>query len=64
MDFDDLPMKKDTPVTAREKEDLSTYSVDELDDRLERLKAEITRTEENRKAKGASRAAADAFFKS
>ena len=36
MDFDDLPTKKDTPITAVEKEDLYDYSVEELDDRIER----------------------------
>lgn len=64
MDFDDLPVKKDTPLTAVEKEDLSTISVDELEDRVERLKAEIARTEGEINAKGSSRAAAEAFFKS
>lgn len=64
MDFDDLPVKKDTPLTAVEKEDLSTISADELADRVDRLKAEITRTEAEIQAKNASKAAADAFFKS
>lgn len=64
MDFDDLPVKKDTPLTAVEKEDLSTISADELSERVARLKAEINRTEAEIQAKQASKAAADAFFKS
>lgn len=64
MDFDDLPVKKATPLTAVEKEDLSTISADELTERVVRLKAEITRTEAEIRAKQASKAAADAFFKS
>ncbi|UTW59710.1 DUF1192 family protein [Kordiimonas sp. SCSIO 12603] len=64
MDFDDLPLKKDTPTAALEKEDLSEASVDQLEERITVLKIEITRTEEEIKAKKASRAAADAFFKS
>ncbi len=64
MDFDDLPVKKDTPLTAVEKEDLSTISADELTDRVDRLKAEIIRTEAEIRAKQASKTAADAFFKS
>lgn len=64
MDFDDLPTKKDTPTAALEKEDLSETSIDELEERIKVLKSEIERTEREIKAKAASRAAADAFFKS
>ncbi len=64
MDFDDLPIKKDTPMTAVEREDLSAISVDELEDRVERLMAEVDRTQKEIKAKKASKAAASAFFKS
>ena len=63
MDFDDLPIKKDSPLTAVEKEDLSTISAEELQERVLRLQAEIARTEAEIKAKGASKAAAEAFFK-
>lgn len=64
MDFDDLPTKKTGPLTDVEKEDLSTISVDELEERVERLTAEIERTKSEISAKNASRSAADAFFKS
>ena len=43
--------------------DLSTLSVDELDERIELLKAEIGRIEEEKKQKQSSLSAADAFFK-
>lgn len=64
MDFDDLPVKKDSPLTAVEKEDLSALSAHELEERIARLHAEIERSETEKKAKGASKAAAEAFFKS
>ena len=64
MDLDDLPRKKTGPLTDLEKEDLSTISADELSERVERLKAEIERTGREIEAKQASRAAADAFFRS
>lgn len=44
-------------------QDLSLLSVDELDERMAMLRAEIARLDEARTAKLASRAAADAFFK-
>ncbi|SDE08188.1 MULTISPECIES: DUF1192 domain-containing protein [Kordiimonas] len=64
MDFDDLPIKKDSPLTAVEKEDLSTLSAHELEERISRLEAEITRTKGELDSKGSSKAAAEAFFKS
>ncbi|MEX0298538.1 MAG: DUF1192 family protein [Kordiimonas sp.] len=64
MDFDDLPTKKNTPITEVEREDLSTISVEELEERVERLNAEIERTKTEIKAKKGSRSAAEAFFKS
>ena len=45
-------------------EDLSTFSVSELDERIEILEREIERLKEARAAKEASRMAASAFFKS
>jgi len=62
MDIDDLPLKKSGPMTEVEREDLSAESADQLQERVERLEAEITRTKQEIKAKQASRAAADAFF--
>ncbi len=64
MDFDDAPRKKTGPLTDLELEDLSTISADELGERIERLQAEISRTQAEIKAKQSSRATADAFFNS
>lgn len=64
MDMDDEPRKKTGPLSDLEKEDLSTISADELTERVQRLEGEIVRTKAEIQAKTASRAAADAFFKS
>lgn len=64
MDMDDLPTKKSDLLSDVEKEDLSAISKDELEERVIRLKAEINRTEAEIDVKGASRSAAEAFFKS
>lgn len=64
MDFDDAPRKKTGPLTDLEREDLSTISAEELEERIERLNAEIERTRIEITAKNASKSAAEAFFKS
>lgn len=64
MDDDDLPLKKDSPLTLVSKEDLSEWSAFELKARIQVLTDEIKRTEVEIKEKSASRAAAEAFFKS
>lgn len=64
MDDDDLPLKKDSPLTLVSKEDLSEWSAFELKARIQVLTDEIKRTEAEIKEKSASRAAAEAFFKS
>jgi len=56
-----LPKK---PATHEIGQPLDTLSVDELAERVGLLKAEITRLEEAKIAKQASKLAADAFFKS
>ena len=63
MDFDDLPLKKSEILTDLEKEGLSEMSAHELEDRIERLRAEITRAEVALQSRGSSRDAAEAFFK-
>ena len=60
--FGVAPPKK--PATHEIGQPLDTLSVDELDERMALLKAEIARLEEARVAKQASKLAADAFFKS
>lgn len=57
---EDRPVRKTVHDIGQ---DLSLLSVDELKVRVELLKAEIARLEAAAAAKGASRAAADSFFK-
>jgi len=45
------------------REDLELYGVEELQDRIDHLNAEIGRTQAQLNRKEAGRAAADAFFK-
>ena len=59
---DEEPQKRKTVHDIGQ--DLSLLSVDELGERIDLLKAEIARLDEARSRKQASRAAADAFFKS
>lgn len=59
--FDDEPKK---PARVHEiGQDLSLLSVGELRERIERLKAEIARLEQELNSKGASKSAAEALFK-
>ena len=44
-------------------QDLSSLSIDELDERMHRLAEEIERLKQARHAKEASRKAADSFFR-
>ena len=59
--FEDMPKPK--PRHHVMGEELGTFSVDELDERIAQLKAEIARLEQARAAKLASKEAADGFFK-
>ena len=59
---DDLPRPKGDAASLLAKEDLSPYSVDELDERVELLEAEIARVKAHRDKSSAHRAAADALF--
>ncbi|KJF66289.1 MULTISPECIES: DUF1192 domain-containing protein [Rhizobium] len=58
---DDRPQK---PVAHEIGCDLSLLSVDELSNRIDLLKAEITRLEEERQRKSAGRLAAENLFRS
>lgn len=60
--FDEEDVKK-TPVHEIG-QDLSLLSVDELSERVAILKQEIARLEAEAESKGASKNAAEAFFKS
>lgn len=50
-------------LTDLAKEDLDLYGVEELEDRIEQLQAEVFRTKAQLDRKKAGRAAADALFK-
>jgi uncharacterized small protein (DUF1192 family) len=60
IDPDDLPKKKITHELGQE---LTLLSVNELTERIQLLKGEITRLEADISKKQASQAAANAFFK-
>ncbi len=61
MDTDDLEEKKKNVSWALE--DLSTFSIAELEERITALKEEIARCEALMQSKESSMAAADAVFK-
>lgn len=61
MAFFDEPVKK--PPAHEIGQDLALLSVDELDRRIGLLKDEIARLEAELKAKGSTKAAAEALFK-
>ncbi|MFN3536530.1 MAG: DUF1192 domain-containing protein [Brevundimonas sp.] len=64
MTFEDLDPRpaRGAAVTALGREDLDLYSVEELDERIEGLKAEIARCERARQGKQSQKSAADALF--
>ena len=64
MDIDDLePRKRDDALAALMRQDLDPLSVAELDERVERLEAEIARTKAKRDAASKFRSAADDLFR-
>jgi uncharacterized small protein (DUF1192 family) len=64
MDLDDLfPSKPDDPVVALAKQDLDPLSVDELNERIAALKAEIARVEAHMARAATHRSAAEELFK-
>lgn len=62
MDDENLPRRKGDAASLLAKEDLASYSQDELDERIALLEAEIARVASHRAKAAAHRAAADAFF--
>lgn len=64
MEPDDVRPKADEPLRLLELEELDSLSLDELDERVRRLEAEIERARVMHKSKQASHLAAEAFFKS
>jgi uncharacterized small protein (DUF1192 family) len=64
MDLDEnLPRRKDDLPAQLAKQDLDPYSVEELDERIALLQAEIERTRNKRERAVNHRASADALFK-
>lgn len=60
---EDLPRKPTDALTALVKEDLDPLSVDQLEERIETLQAEIERTKGDIARKTQHRSAAEALFK-
>lgn len=64
MDLDELfPSKPDDPLTQLERQDLDPLSVDELEERITRLGAEIARVKTKIAASTSVRDAAEAIFR-
>jgi uncharacterized small protein (DUF1192 family) len=59
---DDRPRPRGDAASLLAKEDLSPYSVAELDERVELLEAEIARVRSHRERSAKHRNAADALF--
>ena len=64
MTFEDLEPRtaRGATLTALGREDLDLYSVEELDERIEALEAEIGRARRSIESKQAKKSAADALF--
>ena len=64
MDLDDLfPSKPEDPLKALGRQDLDPMSIDELQERVETLKAEIARVEAHMQRVQTHRSAAEELFK-
>lgn len=63
MDLDELAPRKSANVPFGQ-EDLTRFSIEDLDERIAMLQAEIKRCETARAAKQATRESANRFFKS
>ena len=64
MDLDELfPSKPDDPLVALGKQDLDPFSIDELQERVELLKAEIARVEAHMNRAQTHRNIAEELFK-
>lgn len=61
--FDDAEIRKPAHAAHQIGQDLAALSVSDLDERIELLRREIARIEENRRRKQASQEAARAVFK-
>ena len=63
MDDDDLPRRRDDILAALTKQPLDPLSVDELNERIELLEAEIERVKAHRAAATSHKAIAESLFK-
>ncbi|PKP97177.1 MAG: DUF1192 domain-containing protein [Alphaproteobacteria bacterium HGW-Alphaproteobacteria-13] len=63
MDDDDLPRRRDDLLAALARQPLDPLSVDELEERIAGLKAEIERTRGHLSAAGGIKANAEALFR-
>jgi uncharacterized small protein (DUF1192 family) len=64
MDLEELfPSKPDDPLVALAKQDLDPISIDELQERIELLRAEIARVEAHVERVRTHRSAAEELFK-
>jgi len=63
MDDDDRPRRKGDAASLLAAEDLSPYSIEELEERIALLEAEIVRVDKHRSSSAAHRNAADALFR-
>ena len=63
MDDDDLPRRRDDVLAALTKQSLDPLSIEELDDRVAVLEAEIARTKNHKAAAGGFKANAEALFR-
>ncbi|MDZ3832443.1 MAG: DUF1192 domain-containing protein [Sphingopyxis sp.] len=63
MEEDDLPRRRDDVLAALTKQSLDPLSVDELNERIAILEAEIERVKAHRAAASSYKANAEALFK-
>ncbi|WP_432769313.1 MAG: DUF1192 domain-containing protein [Sphingopyxis sp.] len=63
MDDDDLPRRRDDVLAALARQPLDPLSIDELDERMALLEAEIERVKTHKAAAASHKAIADALFK-
>lgn len=60
---EDAPLRPDDPVAVLQRQDIDRLSVDELDERVLALEAEIVRTKARKDYSVNHKASADALFK-
>ena len=63
MEADDLPRRPDDPAAQLARQDLDPFSVEELNERIALLDAEIARCRQKMERAVNHRASADALFK-